>query len=152
VFKYFILFLIINFSALAIGSYLMQNGPQTNWYLSLNRAPWSPPGWVFGAAWTTIMIFFSWYMAELIKVSNSKDIVVMLFVIQFILNVLWNYIFFNKHMVLLAFINILFLTAVVIFFFFNYYSTLKLKSFLIAPYAIWLVLASSLNAYILTNN
>ena len=45
----------------------MDNGPMTDWYINLNQAPWSPPGWVFGAAWTTIMICFSIYMAYLFK-------------------------------------------------------------------------------------
>ncbi|HKJ06475.1 MAG TPA: TspO/MBR family protein [Flavobacteriaceae bacterium] len=151
IFKYFFLFLILNFSALGIGSYLMQNGPQTDWYLSLNKAPWSPPGWVFGFAWTTIMLLFSIYMANLVKQDNSNT-VWYLFALQFILNVSWNFVFFNKHMVLLALINIILLTFLVIYFFLNYYSVLKLKSFLIAPYAIWLLLASSLNAYVYFNN
>jgi benzodiazapine receptor len=54
--KISIFFLVLNFSALAIGSWLMNNGPITNWYMNLNQAPWTPPGWVFGIAWTTIMI------------------------------------------------------------------------------------------------
>ena len=61
--KISIFFLVLNFSALAIGSWLMNNGPMTNWYVNLNQAPWTPPGWVFGIAWTTIMICFSVYMA-----------------------------------------------------------------------------------------
>ena len=48
-FKVLIVFLIINFGALAMGGWLMNNGPQTDWYLALNKAPWTPPGWVFGA-------------------------------------------------------------------------------------------------------
>ena len=43
---WFVLFLAINFSALGIGSYLMNNGPTSGWYLTLNKAPWTPPGWV----------------------------------------------------------------------------------------------------------
>jgi len=51
-----LLFLIINFGGLALGSYLMNDGPNSTWYNDLNQAPWTPPGWVFGAAWTVIMI------------------------------------------------------------------------------------------------
>ena len=80
------LFLLLNFGALAIGSYLMNNGPQSNWYLSLNKAPWTPPGWVFGVAWTTIMICFSVYLANLIGLKNSP-VFWMLFAVQLILNV-----------------------------------------------------------------
>ncbi|WP_367181418.1 hypothetical protein [uncultured Lacinutrix sp.] len=37
--KYIIFFLIINFGSLALGSWLMENGPMTPWYHSLNQAP-----------------------------------------------------------------------------------------------------------------
>lgn len=150
-FKYIILFLIINFSALVIGSWLMNDGPQTAWYQNLNQAPWTPPGWVFGVAWTTIMICFSIYMAYLYKlVPNNK--LKILFTIQFILNVIWNYIFFNQHLIALGLICIFLLTVVVGIFLFNYYGKLKSKTILILPYFIWLCIATSLNAYILFNN
>ena len=48
--KSIIYFLIINFSTLSIGSWLMNNGLRTEWYTSLNQAPWTPAGWVFGVA------------------------------------------------------------------------------------------------------
>ena len=57
----FILFSIINFSALYLG--LLFSGEACRWYYNLIRAPWEPPGWVFGAAWTTIMICLAFYMS-----------------------------------------------------------------------------------------
>ena len=63
--SYFFIFLAINFGGLAFGSWLMNNGPTSDWYSNLNKAPWTPPGWVFGVAWTTIMICFSIYLAKL---------------------------------------------------------------------------------------
>ena len=146
-----ILFLIINFAALGIGSWLMDNGPMTEWYMSLNQAPWTPPGWLFGVAWTTIMICFSFYMASLIKLVTNT-FVVSLFAIQFVLNVSWNYIFFNQHLVGFGLIIILFLTIVVGTFLFKYMPALKTKTWLIVLYFGWLIIASSLNAYILFNN
>lgn len=89
--KLLIIFLLINFGGLALGTLLMNNGPQSEWYLNLNKAPWTPPGWVFGFAWTTIMICFSIYLVKFFETSNQKKIV--LYTIQVILNVSWNYIF-----------------------------------------------------------
>jgi tryptophan-rich sensory protein len=149
--KYIIVFLIINFGALAIGSWLMNDGPQTAWYQNLNQAPWTPPGWVFGFAWTTIMICFSIYMAYLYKLVNNTNVLI-LFVFQFIFNVIWNYIFFNQHLIGVGFTVILLLTFIVATFFFSYIKKLKLKSILILPYFIWLCIATSLNAYILIYN
>lgn len=145
--KPFIIFLIINFSALGIGSLFMANGPKGDWYMQLEKAPWTPDGWVFGAAWTTIMICFSLYMAFLyLKRFNSK--VKTLFIIQFIFNVSWNLLFFNQKLIDLALINIIILTCIIVVFLFTYFRNLKAKSLLIVPYLIWLCIATSLNLYI----
>lgn len=149
--KPFIAFLIINFGALGIGSWLMNNGPKTEWYISLNQAPWTPTGWIFGAAWATIMICFSIYMTFLyLKIPNMK--VKVLFTIQFILNVIWNYMFFNQHLVAVGLTVIIGLTLVVGTFIFMFKNELKVKTLLMLPYFIWLCIATSLNAYILLNN
>lgn len=149
--KTLLLFLIINFGALGLGYLLMNNGPQSNWYLNLNKAPWTPPGWVFGAAWNTIMLCFSFYMTYLyLTLPNTR--VKILFTIQFILNVIWNFIFFNQHLVGLGLIAILALTSVVTIFLYDYRRQQGLKSLLIVPYFLWLCIATSLNLYVLLYN
>lgn len=150
-FKLVTIFLIINFSALAIGSWLMNNGPQTEWYTSLNQAPWTPPGWVFGVAWTGIMICFSFYMAYLYLIISTSNVAI-LFSMQFVLNVSWNYIFFNQHFLGLGLAAIIILTIIVGMFLMFFKNDLKLKTLLIVPYFVWLCIATSLNAYILINN
>ena len=149
--KLTVLFLIINFGGLAIGSWLMNNGPLTEWYISLSQAPWSPPGFVFGIAWTIIMICFSIYLGRLfIKSYNPKLIVI--FSIQFILNVSWNYIFFNQHLILFGLITIILLTALICYYFFELSQKIRHYKFLLLPYIIWLCIATSLNLYILIHN
>lgn len=149
--KYIGFFLIINFGALALGTWFMQNGPQSDWYLSLNKAPWTPPGWVFGAAWTTIMLCFSIYMAYLVTTIPSTK-VKLLFAIQFLLNVGWNVAFFNQHLIGLGLIIILALTMVVTVFLYDFRKPMAFKSYLILPYFLWLCIACSLNLYVLLNN
>ena len=150
-FKGLIVFLIINFGALAIGGWMMNNGPQTDWYLALNKAPWTPPGWVFGAAWTIIMICFSIYMTSLYLSYNTIKLRT-LFAIQVLLNVSWNYVFFNKHLMLPGLLIILLLTVLIFYLLLTNQKKLKLKSLLILPYFIWLCIASSLNFYIVLYN
>lgn len=150
-YKGLLLFLFINFSALGIGSWLMNNGPRTEWYLGLNQAPWSPPGWVFGVAWSSIMILFSVYMTYLVQVDRSKK-VILLFSIQFVLNVIWNYIFFNQHLIGLGLMNIIILTLLMFYFLMAFKNVLKNKRFYVLPYCIWLILATSLNFYIALYN
>ncbi|WP_298904640.1 TspO/MBR family protein [uncultured Psychroserpens sp.] len=149
--KYLIIFAIINFSALGIGSWLMNGGAQGAWYLQLEKAPWTPDGWVFGAAWTTIMVCFSCYMAFLYSKRPTRKVLI-LFIIQFVLNVSWNYIFFDQKFITASLISIALLTMIVLAFLITYIKDLKIKSLLILPYLIWLCIATSLNLYIVLYN
>ncbi|MFD1294420.1 TspO/MBR family protein [Lutibacter holmesii] len=144
--------MVLNFGALAIGSYFMNNGPSSNWYLTLNKAPWTPPGWVFGAAWFSIMICYSIYMANLIMKCKNTYFVWFLFAIQFILNVSWNYFFFNLHQTVIGLLIITNLTLLIAYFLVGFRSILQQLSLWTAPYFIWLILATSLNLYIIANN
>ena len=149
--KKIVFFLFINFGSLGLGSWLMNNGPRSDWYNNLNQAPWTPAGWVFGVAWSFIMICFSVYMAYLFSQLTSEKVKIT-FSIQVFLNIIWNFIFFNQHLILLGLITIILLTIVVFYIFFSFRKIMKTKSLLLLPYMIWLLIATSLNAYILFNN
>jgi tryptophan-rich sensory protein len=130
----------------------MANGPVSEWYVNLNKAPWTPPGWVFGAAWTVIMLCFSWYLSVLFSHKANKLLVV-LYAIQVVLNVSWNWIFFNQHWVLAGLISITFLTLLIGFFFFKFdRKDLRKTRLLLIPYMVWLCIATSLNAYVVLYN
>ncbi len=147
-----LVFLLINFGGLAIGGLLMNNGPLTDWYINLNQAPWTPPSWVFGFAWTLIMVCFSIYLGYLFLNHQNRELKI-LFSIQVFLNVIWNYVFFNQHWITLGLVVICLLTILIFFFFFRY---TKAKSrtarYLLLPYMVWLGIATSLNAYIVIYN
>ena len=147
-----IIFLVLNFGALGIGGFFTGKGVPSEWYNDLNKAPWSPPGWVFGFAWTTIMICFAVYMAYAwTKVSDLK-LLGILFAIQWVLNIAWNPAFFYFHHVSIALVIISLLAVLVGYFLVAYWSDLKMYSLLIMPYFVWLLIATSLNAYILIKN
>jgi translocator protein len=148
----FILFLIINFGALAIGSWFMGDAVSGEWYSNLNKAPWTPPGWVFGAAWTLIMICFSIYLSYLFSIRNSK-FVIAVYTSSVLLNVSWNYFFFNQQLTTLGLVNIVLLTLLIIYFFLTFGDD-KLSRFkhLLLPSIIWLCIATSLNGYVVFNN
>ncbi|MCI2227577.1 tryptophan-rich sensory protein [Polaribacter sp. MSW13] len=150
--KLIILFLFINFGSLALGSFLMNNGPLTEWYTSLNKAPWTPPGWFFGVAWTTIMICFSIYLGHLFIKDKRKKLLAIVFFIQSILNISWNYIFFNQHLVFFGLIVIVILSLIIFYYFFKLSKNVGNYRYLILPYMIWLCIATSLNLYFLIYN
>ncbi|MEZ4911031.1 MAG: TspO/MBR family protein [Saprospiraceae bacterium] len=147
-----VIFLLLNFGALDIGGFFTGKAVQAEWYLALNKAPWTPPGWVFGFAWTTIMICFSLYMAYLWSSSENKKLIIGLFTLQWILNVGWNPIFFYFHHVTAGLVVISLLTLLVGYLLVSFWPVLKAKSAFLLPYFVWLLIATSLNGYILFKN
>lgn len=149
----FLLFMASNFGALGIGVILMDNGSSSEWYNNLNKAPWTPVGWVFGTAWFSIMLLFSVYMTKLVMQYKLPNLnLIKIYVFQWILNVSWNYIFFNQHLTIFGLIVILSLWLLVGYFTFKYMRVLKWHTLLIALYLVWLTIASSLNIYIVLFN
>lgn len=147
-----ILFLVLNFGALAIGGFFTGTGVSSEWYAQLNKAPWTPPGWFFGFAWTTIMLCFSLYMTYLWPKAASKQNLVVLFSLQWLLNVSWNPVFFYFQNVSFGLVVISALTILVIFTLWKYKEQMKTLSLLLFPYGLWMMIATSLNAYILLKN
>ena len=147
-----ILFLFLNFFGLYLGVYFTGDGVPSDWYQTLNKAPWTPPGWVFGFAWTSIMICFAFYLSKLFIKETNKKRNVIIYAIQWILNLSWNPLFFYFHEMGIAMIILILLLVVLLYLLFENYSTLKISSLLLLPYILWLIVACSLNAYTLIYN
>lgn len=146
-------FLILNFLALYIGSVFTEPGVQSEWYQLADKAPWTPAGWVFGAAWTVIMILYAFYMSELWRITADKRTLTFVYSIQWILNVSWNYMFFFLQSPLIAEMILFSLTVLLIYQYIRYGKKgRKWNSLLLLPYIIWLCLANSLNIYFVMNN
>ena len=130
-----ILFFVLNFGVLALGSYLMGEGPMGSWYTNLNKAPWTPPGWVFGASWTLIMVCLSIFMNKAVQIEAlSKTIL------------------FDLNWMGIALIEIILLVLVVGFMAIKAKPYLPQLTWLLTPYVVWLSIAITLNAYALQNN
>jgi len=147
-----LILLLLNFGALAIGGLFTGDGVASDWYSELDKAPWTPTGWVFGAAWTTIMICFTFYMGILLRRAKTKQKVRSLYILQLVLNITWNPIFFYYQFPSIALVVIITLTLLIFYFILNYRKTLGWYSILIVPYVVWLCIATSLNLYILMSN
>jgi translocator protein len=147
-----LLFIVLNFGGLALGNMFMGDAVNGKWYINLNKAPWTPPGWVFGVAWTTIMICFSIYLSYLFSIRNSRYVLA-IYCLAFILNVSWNYFFFNQHFTSVALFVLIFLLLVIIYFFISFGDEeLSKMKYLLVPYIIWLCIAISLNGYVVLKN
>jgi translocator protein len=144
-------FLALNFGGLWLGNIATGPGVVSEWYTTLNQAPWTPHGWVFGLAWTIIGATFSIFMAN--EWANEENpIPKALFSEALFLNIFWNFVFFDQHT--LAAGIIISVLAVIVFLMAHYTRITSGwgKMLWIMPYFIWLMIASSLNWYIVLMN
>ena len=148
----FLIFLFLNFLALGIGGLFTGEGVPSEWYTNLSKAPWTPPGWVFGAAWTTIMILFAVFMSQGWNILEQKSFFIIVYAVQWVLNILWNPLFFHFHLTGIALIEISLLLLCVLYIARVYWPELRWRVLLLSPYIIWLCIATSLNAYAYINN
>jgi translocator protein len=144
----FLLFALINFGGLAIGNLFTGPGVASTWYQQLDKAPWTPPGIVFGIAWFSIMLCFSFYMTNLWKMKQLGRRNGVLYAAEVVLNIGWNYVFFFLHADMAALLVIIALFCIVLYFLFVGFRSSALQGWLMVPYALWLCIAISLNAYI----
>ena len=143
-------FTLLNFTGLALGSLWTDTGVNSDWYTNIIKAPWTPPGFVFGLAWTTIMIFFSVFMANLYERRNSNY--TQLLFISWILNISWNPLFFTLNWVWLSSVVIVLLTILLGYLIHQSRKEYKWMWLLLVPYFLWLNIATSLNLFVVIMN
>ena len=114
-----------------------------SWYLSLNKAPLNPPGYVFGLVWPILYLLMA-----IVSYLNSNQIFKP-FVIQLFLNGIWSWLFFTWHLPILALFDILLLIGVNVYIFRKLGTGSKLMHL---PYLVWLSSATYLNAGIVFLN
>jgi len=117
------------------------------WYASLNKPSWTPPGWIFGPVWTIlyIMMGISAWTVWKNRFSLIAKISLILFVFQLLLNSLWTYIFFGLHRPGLAFLEISALWLALLATLIGFWRVRIVAGVLLTPYILWLSFASMLN-------
>jgi tryptophan-rich sensory protein len=143
-------FTLLNFTGLALGSLWTDSGVNSDWYTNIIKAPWTPPGFVFGLVWTTIMIFFSVFMANLYERRNSNY--TQLLFISWILNISWNPLFFTLNWVWISSVVIVLLTVLLGYLIHQSRKEYKWMWLLLVPYFLWLNIATSLNLFVAIMN
>ena len=81
------------------------------WYLQLIKPAWAPPHWLFGPVWVVhyaVMAVAAWLVWRDGGWKKHPH-ALWLFVLQFLLGVLWNPLFFGLHRLGLAFVDSLLL-------------------------------------------
>ena len=116
------------------------------WYLTIEKSPLNPPGWVFGPVWTTLFLLMG-YALYLVWTSEGekRKQAFGIFAIQIILNVLWSVLFFGLRSPGLALLEIIVLWVAILSNIIFFGRANKLAGYLLIPYILWVSFAIYLN-------
>lgn len=121
------------------------------WYALLQKPFFTPPNWLFAPVWTTLfaLMGISAYLIWIKGLENKKvKTALVIFGIQFALNVLWSYLFFGLQSPFYGLIGIVVLWIAIALTILKFYKISRKAGLLLIPYIIWVSIAMSLNYYI----
>ena len=116
------------------------------WYRSLPRLAWQPPGFVFGIIWPynfTMLVVATWLVASRLSTTNQ-----MFWLISLALSVIaalsWAKLFFVPHSLLAAAFALVLATVFTIPLLVLAFRVSPVLGFAFLPYQLWLAVATSL--------
>ena len=120
-----------------------------NWFPSLKKPSWNPPGYLFGPVWTTLFTLMGISIWQIICTNHAnKNKALKIFGLQFLLNLLWTILFITMHSPGLAFVEIIILLASIAYTIYYFFSIKKSAAYLLLPYLAWVSFAMVLNGTI----
>jgi tryptophan-rich sensory protein len=129
----------------AVGGLATDLGP---WYASLRQPEWKPPDALFGPAWTVIFALSAaagvraWLAAS---TRAERDWIVVAFLVNATLNVVWSLLFFRLQRPDWALIEVGFLWLSIVALIVVAARQSKLAAWLLVPYLVWVAFAALLN-------
>ena len=134
-------------------SMLLQRDSMVTWYPALVKSSLTPPGTVFAVAWGILYLLMG-ISAGLVwnKRTISSWALILLFVVQLALNLLWSYCFFYLQLPVLGFAVLVVLFMLVVLYVSACYTQHKWAALINIPYLLWLIFAGYLNLFVVLNN
>ena len=126
------------------------SGEENRWFNALTKSELQPPGWLFGVAWTILYAMIGTAFAMVLHARGAplRGIAVVLFLVQYALNLFWSPLFFGMHQVSAAFwlLVVIFILSVATTVVFG--RIRKAAAWLMVPYLAWLCFAGIWNKQI----
>ncbi len=121
-------------------------GEISGWYATLQKPSFNPPNWLFGPVWTLLYLLMgiSFYIIWNQPSSRERNTAMTLFILQFLLNFCWSFIFFKQHQLAFALAEIiaLWIGIVITMVWFSKLSSAAV--WLLVPYILWVSFATLL--------
>ncbi len=134
---------VITFAFSAIGAQFTPG----EWYRTLEKPFFNPPNWIFGPVWTILyaaMAVAAWIVwREQGRVNVAKALAA--YGVQLVLNTAWSWLFFGRHHIGLALVDIALLWFAIIATMLLFWRVTRTAAMLLVPYLMWVSFAALLN-------
>ena len=136
----------------AVGGTMTDLGP---WYQSLQQPSFKPPDWAFGPIWTAVLALAVLSAAMAWRAAPNRgvrDAVLILFLLNGFLNILWSALFFAFRRPDWAMFEVLFLWASIATLIVVLWRFARMAALLLVPYVAWVSVAAALNVAVVRLN
>ena len=147
-----IVWLLVSLAAGGVGALATRNARE--FYASLAKPAWAPPGWLFGPVWTVLYVLMgvaAWLVWRSAGWSGAS-VALSLFLVQLVCNAAWSWIFFAWRSGALAFADIVLLLVLIVATMLAFARVHGLAALLLLPYLAWVVFATALTFAIWRGN
>ena len=119
------------------------------WYAGLERPAWTPPSWVFGPVWTVLYLLMGIAAWRVWLTGGFEDrrsrVALMVFLVHLLFNAAWTWLFFGRHMIEAAAVEIMILWIMIAVLTVLFWRRDCIAGGLLVPYVLWVAYATTLN-------
>ncbi len=138
-------------ACVALGALSGASNVPGEWYQSLDKPFFNPPGCIFAPVWTVLYVMIGVALSAIWFEEDNRRLLV-LFAIQAALNLLWSPAFFGLHSPVLGLVIIVPLLVTILMFIAAGWQKNRTAAWLFVPYALWVAFATVLNLSIVLLN
>jgi len=133
---------------LGYGSGLVAGSSDQNlWFSTLEKPALYPPPATFGIVWSILYVMIGLAFAGVCSAwgSRGRVLAIVVFVVQFVLNLMWSPVFFAMHQLDTAFVIIVAMDVLVAVCVVLFWRIRRWAGLLLLPYLAWILFASLLS-------
>jgi len=134
-------FVMLAFVAGYVGSRFLPG----DWYAGLAKPSFNPPNGVFAPVWSVLYLLMgiaAWRAWR----TRGLDAAIALWLAQLALNAAWSWLFFGRHLLAVALVDIAVLLALIVATTIAFFRRDRAAGWMMVPYIAWVSFATVLNA------
>lgn len=138
-------------AAAGLGSVATSGTVESRWFEELDKPPWYPPSWAFGAVWTVLYVAIA-VAGYLAWRAGADRRAIGWWGVQMVLNLAWSVVFFGAQRPGWAVVVIAALAGSILATIDAFGRVDRVAAWLLAPYLAWVAFAATLNVAIVMLN